>query len=44
MKQIEDAACGCPRYDSGHGIQKVHNDKCAERAEPKVKKSHAKGR
>ncbi len=41
MKQIEDAACGCPRYDSGYGIQKVHDPlKCefAPKPKPKAKK------
>lgn len=30
LTRVEDAACGCPRYDLRPGIRKIHNGKCAE--------------
>ena len=40
MERIEDAPCGCPRYDMQPGIAKVHNKKCKDR--PKKKKGGEK--
>lgn len=38
-EQVDDAACGCPRYDTGAGILKIHGDKCADKPKPKKAKA-----
>jgi len=39
---MDNARCGCPRWDTGYGIAKKHDAKCAERAKPKPKKAKKK--
>ena len=36
--QVGDAACGCPRYDTGAGIIKIHGKGCADAVKPKATK------
>jgi hypothetical protein len=35
MNQVDTARCGCPIYDTGAGLAKVHGKGCADAPKPK---------